>query len=382
MSNTYGYGREEVVYARHEDDGYGIHKLQSGADALVAISTDFKETIERMDRKEKGTTRSVFDRVTQKKSAEWSINKFILPSGTAGTPPDDRWLFASAMGTHQNNAGVSDVFSLTTEPAVTLDIVREIGTFRECIRGGIVNTMEISFGGGEEPKVAFSGPAKDLLHCGRDTLDEASAGDTQVVVHDSYRFEPGMYISVGDDDNTGSGYLIASINHATHTLTTVGNVTADDESAVIPTVIVPVTGGDIIPVIVGSVNLGTGGTKPVTAGRITLNNNALLRNDEFGSASPTGVRYADWREVTFSFDIYLLATDLDIIGGAKQFVQNDIAIILGGTAGKILTIDMDQCEFEIPSITIPEEGETTITITGKALGTSGTGNDELILTFT
>jgi len=239
--------------------------------------------------------------------------------------------------------------------------------------------MELSFGGGEEPKVAFSGMGKDLLTCGRDSLSAGVEASTTIKIFQPYQFEVGMYVQIGDDDNGGAGFLITAIDYGTDELTVAAAATAPN-GVVVPMPVTAVTTGDIIPVIVGSVNLGTGGSHPVTSGKITLINNMELRNDEFGSDAATGLRHPARREVAFSLELYLLATDIDIINAAKKFVQNDIAIILGGTAGKILTIDMNQCEFEIPAITIPDEGEATLSISGKALGS--TGEDELTLTFT
>jgi len=378
MSTDYGYGREEIVFAVAEG-AFGVHTLPLATSAMKVISTDFKMTQERKDRKEKGSTRSIVDRFSGKKSAEWNITKYILPSGTAGTAPDDDALFEAAMGTGSNDPGVSEIYSLAAEPAITLDLVREVGPFREAVQGAVPDNMEISFGGGEEPKVTFSGPGKDLLTCGRDSLSAGVDASTTIKIFKPYQFEVGMYVKIGTDDNGGAGFLITAIDVGLLELT-VADVATAPNGFVIPMPVTATTAGDVIPVIVGSVDLGTGGSHPVTSGRVTLNNNLAMRNDEFGSDAPTGARYPAFREVTFSLDIYLLAGDIDIINSAKKFVQNDVAIILGGTAGKILTIDMNQCEFEIPAITIPEEGETTISISGKALGSAG--EDELTVTFT
>jgi len=107
MSIVYGYGREEIVFACQEG-AFGTHVLPLGAKAIKVISTDFKMVQERVDRKEKGSTRSIIDRVSRKKSAEWNINKYILPSGIAGTPPDDHDLFYAAMGAYNNTGATSD----------------------------------------------------------------------------------------------------------------------------------------------------------------------------------------------------------------------------------------------------------------------------------
>ncbi len=64
------------------------------------------------------------------------------------------------------------------------------------------------FGGGEEPKVSFSGEAKDHYLCWSDTLAENATTTTAITVTDARQFAIDMLIKVGTEDNSGAGFKI------------------------------------------------------------------------------------------------------------------------------------------------------------------------------
>lgn len=375
MSNVYSYGREEIVFAAKES-AYGAHVLPLGANAMKVRTTSFNLTHERKDRNEKGSTRSITSRITGRKAVEWSLSKYLMPSGTAGTAPDDGKLLEALLGTETPVVSTSVTYSLLAEPGISLDLVRETGTLREIITGAVPTKAEISWGGTDEPKIQYSGSAKDKITCGRTTL-AAAASSAALTVADGGQLAVGAYVQVGDQNNTGAGYKILSIVDDTVTVDT--SVTEDNGEAVFPMPVTPVTTGAPFPTTVGSVTV-FGDTMYTTKGSISIDQKVELRNDEFATESATGMRYPGFREVMGSLDLYLKASDVKYINDAKAFGNGAIVIVFGNTAGSICTISIPAAEITIPNVEIPEEGECTITLEFKGLGS--TGEDEISIAFT
>jgi hypothetical protein len=291
--------------------------------------------------------------------------------------PDDALLWEALFGDEQINLDTDVVYSLLAEPAISLSIFSNVGPHREAICGAVPSKFSLKFGGGDEPKVTFSGEAKDHLLCGSDTLDTAASGST-ITVHDARQFAVGMVIQVGDDDNEGDGFTITEINYTTNVLTLDASATAADESVVKPLELSATTTGDVLPVIVGYFKIGTA-TVYVTGGSFDVDQKVKLRNDEFATESARGYRHPEFREVTCSFDLYFEKGAVKWLNDAKRFTAQDIEVNLGDTEGYKLEIDANQVEFDIPKVDVPDSDECKITLAGKCLGSSG--EDELAVTF-
>jgi hypothetical protein len=379
MSDDYGYGREQIVYVT-EESTFGTLVQLAEANAIKVLNCGFNFSQERKDRLEKGSTRSLISRVTGRKAVDWSIEKYILPSGSAGTAPDDESLWEAMFGTETVTPETSVAYTLLAEPAKSLSIFSDLGPHREAICGAVPTKCSIKFGGGEEPKVSFSGEAKDHYLCGSDTLDEAASATDTITVHDASQFAAGMLIKVGDDDNDGSGFTINSVDHDNEQLTLDASVTDEaDESAVIPMPFTPTTAGNIIQVIVGTAKFGTTSLY-VTDFSLDIDQKVKMRNDEFGYSSARGYRHPEYREATCSLTLYFEKAAAKWLNDAKRFQTQDLEVVLGDTAGSICTINCNQVEFDIPNVDVPDADEATIALTGRCLGSSG--EDEVNVVFT
>jgi len=380
MSDEYGYGREQIVYIK-EEDPYGTLVHPSATDAIKILSANMNIKQERKDRLEKGSTRSVLSRFTGRKKVDWSIEKYALPSGVKGTPPDDALLWEALFGSEDIQSEVSVDYSLAAEPAISLSIINDVGPHREAICGAVPSKLSFKFGGGDEPKATFSGEAKDHYLCGSDALAAGASTTTTITVDDARQFAVGMLIKVGTEDNSSAGFEITEIDYDTNQLTLSAQVTSQSEdAAVIPMPLTATTTGDVIPVTAGTVLFESGATEILITGcTVDVDQKVLLRNDEFGSDSASGYRHPDFRDVAISLDLYFIKSAAKWLNDAKRFTAQDIEINLGVTDGYKMEIDAGQVEFEIPNITVPDNGECTITLAGKCLGSLG--EDELTFSF-
>jgi len=380
MSDEYGYGREQNVFIKAEGAGaYGTLVHPAGTDAIKVLSCGLTNAQERKDRLEKGSSRSVISRFTGRKTAEFTLEKYILPSGSKGTKPDDAILWEALFGQEEVHMDTSVDYKLLAEGSISLSIFNDVGPHREAICGAVPTSMTLNWTGGDEPKVSFNGPAKDHYFCGSGTLAADATTTTTITVNDARQFAIDMLIKIGTEDNSGAGFKITEINYGTNVLTLNAQVESQSSgAAVIPLPLTPVTTGDVIPVIVGNVKFGSS-TILVTGCSFTVDQKIALRNDEFGSVSASGFRHPEFREVTCSLDLYFTKDAGRWLNDAKRFTAQDIEVNLGETEGYKLEIDASQVEFEIPNIDVPDTGECTISLAGKCLGSSG--EDELIVSF-
>ena len=380
MSEDYGYGREQIIYLKEEGSGaYGTLVHPSITDAIKVLSANMNIKQERKDRLEKGSTRSLLSRFTGRKSVGWNIEKYVLPSGVKGTPPDDALLWEALFGTEDIQSETSVDYSLAAEPAISMSIFNDVGPHREAISGAVPSKFSFKFGGGDEPKVTFSGEAKDHYLCGSDALASAASATTTITVDDARQFAIDMLIKVGTEDNSSDGFTITDIDYDTNQLTLNAQVADQaEDAAVIPLPLTATTSGDVIPVTAGTVKIGTPEIL-ITGCTIDIDQKVLLRNDEFGSASASGHRYPDLRDVAISLDLYFIKGAAKWLNDAKRFTAQDIEINLGVTDGYKMEIDANQVEFEIPNIDVPDTGECTIALAGKCLGSSG--EDEITMKF-
>ena len=380
MSEDYAYGREEIVYVTEESSSaYGTLVQPSAGDAMKVLKSDMNFKQERKDRPEKGSSRSIISRFTGRKTADWSVEKYILPSGVKGTKPDDALLWESMFGSEEVHSAQSVDYLLLAEPSMSLSIFREAGHFREAVSGAVPSKWSLKFGGGDEPKVTFSGEAKDHYLISSDVLTADATGTTVIEVTDARQYCTGMIIKVGTEDNSSAGFLINSIDYTLNKLTLNAQVTSQATgAAVIPLPITPTTTGDVIPVIIGSFKLNNG-TVYITECGFDIDNKVKLRNDEFATSSARGYRHTEFREVTSNFTLYFEKGAAKWANDAKRFTAQDIEVNLGDTDGCKLEIDANQVEFEIPNIEVPDNDECTLPITGKCLGSAG--EDEIKVVF-
>jgi hypothetical protein len=358
---------------------FGTLVHPAATDAIKVLKSDFNFGQERKDHPEKGSTRSIINRITGRKNASWSVDKYILPSGAAGTAPDDTDLWEALFGTKAVVSETSVTYSLAKEPSKSLSLHRFVGHFHEAICGAVPSKGSIKFGGGDEPKVTFSGEGKDHYMNGSSTLASDATATADIVVTEPRQFAIGMKVKVGDDDNTGAGFTITDIDYDTDTLTLNASVTDEDSgAAVVPLPVTETTAGNVIPVVIGSVTMDSG-TVCLTGCSFDIDQKVKLRNDEFGYSSARGYRHPDYREVTCSLDLYFEKAAAKWVNDAKRFTAQDIAVVLGETSGSLVHIDANQVEFEIPKVEVPDADEATITISGKCMGSSG--EDEITVAF-
>jgi hypothetical protein len=85
--NDYAVGYREVIFVVPEVT-YGVPVHPSATHAAQFLTADLSVAHERVNRADKTSFRSYRDRITHRKSGSWSVNLYVLPSGSNLTAPD------------------------------------------------------------------------------------------------------------------------------------------------------------------------------------------------------------------------------------------------------------------------------------------------------
>lgn len=359
-------GVEEQVYISPETI-FGIFVPPVGTDAVRIISSGLTATQERVNRKDKRNSRSISGRITRKKTAEFNLSMYMLPSGAAGTPPDVHYALKAAFGTYANVPATSDTYSLARDINESYSISRILGeSLAESFTGCVFNEVKIKFAGEDEVMLDISGFAKEWIRTTPTTvLALVTAVDTFVVTTDN-AIEVGSIISIGGDNNGLAGYKVIAYNATTKEVQVDTSGTFAADAAIVPYFPDAVTAGDPLGCFPGSISLD-GVAMCFSDFEVTINNNLKMRNECFGSESAVSYSASSFREVTFTGTLYMDSNNLNLPKISEGFQTLPIAIIAGDTAGRICTTNMPTAELNLVQYEIPEEEEVTFSIEGQAI---------------
>jgi len=385
LVQAHALGRNRRFFVETESTaGTFVKATSAGAAKLKVTSMD--KQIERKDREDSRPTRSLLERITGKGTISWSAEGYLIPSGTAGTPPDIHELLYGILGTYANVPATSDTYSPSeTQVIRTVSLTHHYNDVAmESAAGCWVNAATITSSGGDEPTIAFEGGAMSMAFTGNTTLDAATPGGGA-----TFQVQPGgtrsisvnSVVQVGTDDNSSAGFQVDAVNHTTYIHTATGDtITAQaDDSDVLPFSPAETTAGSPINGITGSLTLD-GTEYPITAFDVTISNNIKPLDDEAYQQFPDDI-IPGFRQVTGTIGIRARKDLVIELGKREAFGTRAIVVVLGSGAGTTCTISLDQVEIGFAAAEFPEVDEGTISLPYTALGT-GAGNNEIDIAFT
>lgn len=382
VSNAHALGRERRFYVKAESTP-GTFAKPAGTDAMRVRAANMDWQQQRDNRVDARATRSLLERITNNRVVTWDCTKYLIPSGTQGTAPDDGELWKALFGTETVNASTSVVYSLSSAQALTtLSIVDHVSdVLQQCLRGAYVGQLTISGSGGDQPQLAFSGGAFDYGGIfGRASVDGTHAAGTtfDTTAATTPLLKSPCVIGVNSDDNSGAGYEVTDVDDGTNQITLAsshgGFSGGENVDAFMPTV---TTAGSPVAGINGSCVIDST-TFLITAFEIVINNNVREVADEAFQGGTTDL-IPDFREVTGSLTMRARRDTMVEFAERRKLGTSDIALTLGSGNGTTVVIDLDQVEWEFSPLEVPEQEEATYTLPFRALGSSG--EDEIKVTF-
>jgi hypothetical protein len=376
ITQVHALGRFQRAAAKAESV-YGTFVKPAGTDAIKVLSMGIEPMIQRRDRIDSRQTRSLMERFTGRHEVSWSLETYLLPSGTATTPPDIGPLLKAAFGV-ETVGGSNVVYSLSASQAAhgSLSLVREMNAvIMEACWGAVPQVCTITVDGSNDPKISFEGFAKKYAATGTTTLSSSPDASASFTVADPTVLAVNSVVKIGSLDNSGAGYKVTGISGSTITIET--TITATSGDAVVPFFPPETVAGDPLAGISGSLAIGSDTLVPIVSLEVSLNNNFKVIGDEALTDSVTDY-IAFTREVTGSLSIRARKDHLKWLASRPQFTAHDLEIIVGETAGKRFKIDIPKAEFEFEALEVPEAEEAVMSLPFRALGTSG--DDEITLT--
>lgn len=339
------------------------------------------------DSDERKNTRDVTDRFQDRFGAgNWSIPMYLRPSGTAGTAPDGDVLFECLTGVKTIVGGTSVTYSQSTEKSSFSLWHRKDHTIFWA-RGCTVNNTEPSLATTGGARCDFSGEFMEMGWCGTDSLNGALLiTDTAVVVVDAKKYTVGSKVEFEDaaDDtiynNTSAGYEITAIDVATETLTITPGLEHGLDTASIIRGFLPVGTEVGVPLESRKGKAVIAGVDtPVQSMNVTISDPAMMLTDEITTTDYPEDYAEGTRDLSGSFAAYFRENDLKYFYDGQNSNELAVSLVVGDTAGSIVTFAMPQTELEIPSI---NESDPTVAldINIKALGSAG--EDSLTIAFT
>lgn len=387
-TNTIAIARQQVVYAKLETTK-GTLVFPAGTDVVVAAGPgSINQQPAFSDSDEIINSRDTINRFQDKyPPGEWSFPVYARPSGTAGTAPSEDVLMESLLGDKTVTGGTSVAYTLaTTKPSFSLWMKKGHTIFfaSGATAGSLKTTLETKGG----HKMEFSGQFMAMGWAGTCTLDAAALIEaTSVVVHDAKKFSVGARVEfvegVNTYNNTAAGYTVTAVNVATNTLTISPMLEAalDDESIIRGYLPTASAVGTPLENRKGYATFDAV-TTPLQTMNVNISDMPKYLDDEVSDADYPTEYIETKRAIDGSASVYFRENDLKYFyDGYNATAAGDVALalIVGDTAGSIVTYAMPTTSLSVPSL---EDAEPTVAlnIPYKALGSSG--EDSISITYT
>lgn len=336
---------------------------------------------DRTDPGDRRGTYSVINRIEGRHWATWSTTQLFRPSESLGVVPDMGPFLKGLLGTETINASTSVVYTqLKDRSALSMAIWAALSSTHLFVRGAVVQQCRIQWSGSDYIIFEFSGIAGEYGETGSTTTNGTGSSATALVLTDADFVSEGSRLSIGGNNNSGSGYGVTAVNYTTETATITPAATWSNGAAVIPYLPTATTLGIPIFGTAGTVSWDNGSTSiEVLSGDLTISTGMDLHNQVFGTSRPNAVIMAGKWNIAGNLTLAVNPAEFYLYSHARRQVQKDFKITLGGTAAKKMVIDMNVVEINPAPISVPDTGLATTSISYNALGTSGEDNITLTL---
>lgn len=312
----------------------------------------------------------------------WSIPAYVRPSGSAGTAPDEGVLLKCLCGTETVTGGTSVAYTPALEkPSFSLWMKKGHTVFwaRGCTVGSA--TIALSTTGGAMWN--FSGQFMQMGWTGTDLIDgAASLSATSIPVDDGKKFTVGSLVEFVEGANTYSnssaGYEVTAVSTNTLTITPGLEAALDDDSTIQGWTPTGTTAGTPLEARKGTAEFDTVATA-VKSFEINFDDQPQYLVDEITTTSYPEAYVEVSRSINGSLSLYFRENDLQYFYDGYNSNQINLEMVVGDTAGSIMTIDFDQAELNVPEIA---EADPTIALNMTFLALGSSGEDSYSVTFT
>jgi len=379
----FALGREEKVFIKSEA-AYGvIDGMPAGTDAVRHRELTFEQTEERVMRDDKRPTRSFLEQIVRRKSSQFSLGGYLLPSGAAGTPTNGWHAILDALfGDNTVVGGTSVTYSLLKEFSKSFTLHRAIGNgaanavLAESMRGSVISEATFNFSGEDETTITASGFGADILRAGRSLVVTDSGTVIGVTAGQGPKFDVGQFIDAGAQTDL----LISAITNDNLTVQSHPAATAADP--VVPSLcrLASTFQADSRPIsgILGT-SLYDATPFRIISAQVSINNNVQMHNDRYGLNRADGFHISN-RNVEGQLVVRLTDINTLEVFKTRSNVKVPLSLTAGTAAGSIFTFIMPGVIFDYSNVPSDVAEDLQVTLPFKAFG--GSGEDEILLAMT
>lgn len=316
----------------------------AGAVKIKNFTVEYDQA--RTDRNHNRATQGRRGAVSGEDSVKWTLEKEVIPSGVAGTPPDEHELREAIYGQETIVGATSVTYAhLNTQTVLAQTITDHLSTFLMwMLVDAWVTGYKLSASGSDPITETFTGGCRRLVMTGASTLDAEATDDTEVTIRtaDALKFEADSIVQIGAGTNGGAGFMVESRDGADLTLEAAA--TAADDAAVIPFSPAETIAGRPLSGIEGTISV-MGAERLVTGWEYEVNRNHKIHGGNYGQVHVADVNHG-MREVKGTVSFRCGRDTADIIAQRKNggFGTVALTIVLGGAAGRTVTIALPQVE--------------------------------------
>lgn len=298
---------------------------------------------------------------------DFKFQTHLVVSGTKGELSNIHPLLLSAYGRHTVNAGTNvtyEHYRINTEYVyLTVLVKKELETL--LLADAVIHTLTLKSTACALQVVDYDGYFLTKYRAGTGHLNAAIDGTTTPVTEivlktkkEAETYDPGAYINIGADNNSGAGFKITAVDVDTKTVTFTPELTSqqDADAEVVGWTPVEVASGYQIDGGFGDFVLDedSEGASPVqiVSADYTLKNNIQKIEDERGSSTGYTGRYGTaTREVTFNTESYFSTDELSAEYHLKNQSQITVELNMGEEEGK-------KAKIEIPNLKLTDVTES------------------------
>lgn len=376
------FNNDAIIWVKNESD-FAANQVPGETDAVKYLTSQYSISQDRQNVPDRKGTRSIYERVAGRTSAEWEISTLLRPGNALGGTPNGAPLFISAMGSGASASNTSYTLTLSKDHGdngQTLQVVEKINDMvGRYIRGGFAKTMSIAGSTEDFITCTFAGGAKYLAHVKNNTSSSAQNSNSKSLnVAIGANFAPGAIIDIDKGSDPDVTNYVTKVSG--NTLTLANNAQWPNGTAVRPW-FPDMDSYAHSPALHGRDTSVTfdGTAFAVTSFSVELDN--MIENYfASGDVSPTDVFPSTARTVNLSLTF---AAQKGSIKTINQFVSGDdhkaVVITVGTTAKKRCKIEMPKVNFDPATFDLPEEGYGEVSLSGTAVASSN--ENELKIVF-
>lgn len=385
-----------------EETTRGVLAVPAGTDFFYVLgggSINFSQPINPSPHKSGRHNNSA---IKEKKSLEWSFPTFVNldvgePAGVTELDPALRVLWKSLLG-KETVSGSGVAYDSSAEPSVTFSIMEVGDKWAKQAMGLFVDSCEVSLPGDGQSQLNWSGMGVEayLVGIGKSTVDN-DGGQTVTLQADEGKLFPvgSKVMLIEADGSTRSADTPA--NMARTVVSVVGDVVTLDGA---PLADADGTGGALYlcyfepPTSVAIDNPQTGlvgtfssssipGNPCIRSATINIQNGHELVNYCWGHDAASNAIFvpASRLEVDVSIELSLNKHTAYLYNAITQFEAQDLLFKLGDVASRYFEVNLPKVIFQVPSISVPENGSIPVTFEGKAYQQSLDAADECVVSY-